>query len=51
MHKFKKKKILEEEEDDSNDQRSDAEARGNEENLNNCLICFSSMVPKLHHPR
>ena len=42
MHKFKKKKILEEDEDDSNDQRSDAEARGNEGNINNTLfICCS----------
>ena len=30
IRKFKKKKILEEDEDDSNDQRSDAEATGNE---------------------
>ena len=41
IHKFKKKKILEEDEDESNDQQSDAEATGNEENVNNCLICFS----------
>ena len=51
IRKFKKKKILEKDEDDSNDQRSDAEATGNEENINNCLICFSSVVQKVHHPR
>ena len=50
IHKFKKKKILEEDEDESNDQQSDAEATGNEGNLNNCLICFSSMVQKLQSP-
>ena len=50
IHKFKKKKILEEDKDDSNDQWSDAEARGNEGNLNNCLICFSSVFQKLQSP-
>ena len=50
IYKFKKKKILEEDEYDSNDQWSDAEATGNEGNLNNCLICFSSVFQKLQCP-
>ena len=40
IHKFKKKKILEEDEDESNDQRSDAEATGNDGNVNNSLFAF-----------
>ena len=40
IHKFKKKKILEEDEDESNDQQSDAEATGNEGNVNKTLFAF-----------
>ena len=40
IHNFKKKKILEEDEDESNDQQSDAEATGNEGNVNNSLFYF-----------
>ena len=40
IHKFKKNKMREEDEDDSNDQQSDAEATGNEGNVNNTLFAF-----------